>query len=245
MIEPIPDTPAAIARTGDERLLVIADYHAGFEVALRYEGVEIDSRANERRERLIGLIEETGPDRVVILGDFAHWIGEPIGLELEEIEVLVEAVTATVPLTVIKGNHDGKLEDAIPDVEVSPTDGLVMGDIGFVHGHTLPSVDVLGTDIVCAGHEHAMVRLEDSVGGARKERAWLRGDLDPAGFPAYDDPESFTGELVVFPAFNDLVGGTWVNRPEQSFLSPILPAGMRNAEAYLLDGTRLGRIDIE
>jgi metallophosphoesterase superfamily enzyme len=47
-------------------------------------------------------------------------------------------------------------------------------------------------------------------------------------------------ELVVFPAFNDLVGGTWVNVPEQGFLSPFLPEGLVGGEAYLLDGTRLG-----
>jgi len=45
---------------------------------------------------------------------------------------------------------------------------------------------------------------------------------------------------VVFPAFNDLSGGTWINVPGQTFLAPFLPDGLAEGEAYLLDGTRLG-----
>jgi hypothetical protein len=47
-------------------------------------------------------------------------------------------------------------------------------------------------------------------------------------------------ELIVFPACNELVGGTWVNVEEQDFLAPFLPQGLDAATAYLLDGTRLG-----
>lgn len=242
MIEPVPDAPAAVATIDDERVLIIADYHAGFEVAMRYEGVELESRADERRDRVLALIDRTNADRVVLLGDLAHWIGEPVGLELEELEAFVAAVTDRVALTVVKGNHDGKLEAAL-DLDVAPTDGLRIGNIGFVHGHTHPAPEVLRADAVCVGHEHVQVRLEDYVGGARKDRAWLRGALDPAGFPDYDDPATFTGQLIVFPAFNNLVGGTYVNLPDQAFLSPFLPAGLRSAEIYLMDGTRLGALD--
>jgi metallophosphoesterase superfamily enzyme len=49
------------------------------------------------------------------------------------------------------------------------------------------------------------------------------------------------GELVVFPAFNDLSGGTWVNVTDREFLSPFLPEGLDEGQAYLLDGTRLGK----
>lgn len=242
MIEPVPDAPAAVATIDKEDVLIIADYHAGFEVAMRYEGVELDSRADERLDRVLALIDQTGADRLVILGDLAHWIGEPVGLELEELETFVAAVTDHVSLTVVKGNHDGKLESAI-DLEVTQTDGVRIGNVGFVHGHTHPSPEVLRADVVCVGHEHVQVRLEDYVGGARKERAWLRGALAPGGFTDYDDPEAFTGQLVVFPAFNNLVGGTYVNLPEQDFLSPFLPDGLHNAEIYLLDGTRLGPVE--
>ena len=124
---------------------------------------------------------------------------------------------------------------------MTPTGGIRVGEVGFAHGHTWPARRVLEADIVCVGHEHPAVRLEDEVGGNRAERAWLRGPLDADPFREhYDEALDITGELVVFPAFNDLSGGTWVNVDGQEFLSPFLPDGLADGEAYLLDGTRLG-----
>lgn len=240
-VEPIPGQRAAVAETGDERLLVVADYHAGIESVLRVEGVEIDSQAQRRRERVLGLLAETDADRLVVLGDLVHSIGDPWDAEREELRALFDALA--VPVTLAKGNHDGEIESVLAEIDhpvsVTPAGGTRIGPIGFVHGHTWPDAAVLGAEVVCMGHEHPVVRLEDSVGGSRIERVWLRGGLDSAAFETIDAPE-ISGELVVFPAFNDRSGGTWVNVEGQEFLSPFLPDGLDAGEAYLLDGTRLG-----
>ncbi|MFB6170753.1 MAG: metallophosphoesterase [Haloarculaceae archaeon] len=241
-VEPVPGEPAAVADLGDERALVLSDYHAGIEVGLRRDGVELRSEERQRRTRVGALLSETGADRVVFLGDLANAIGTPTDAEREELETLLAETTARVPVTVVKGNHDGPVEDlAGPGVTVTGTGGTRLGDVGFVHGHTWPAREVLEADVVCMGHEHPQVRLEDTVGGRRVERAWLRGPLEPGPFESrFDDPPAVEGELVVFPAFNDRCGGTWVNVEGQGFLSPFLPAGLYEAQAYLLDGTRLG-----
>ncbi|WP_313691400.1 metallophosphoesterase [Halorarum halobium] len=241
LVEPVPGAPAATADLGDETALVVADYHAGIEIGLRYErGVELQSAAQQRRERLLGLLAGTDADRLVVLGDLGHRIGETEGIEREEIGDLLDAVA--VPVTLALGNHDPGVAEAFDDrIEVTPSNGGRIGDVGVLHGHTWPSPAVLGADVVCMGHEHAAVRLADEVGGTRVERAWLRGPLSRAAFAdrveidEWGDPE-----LVVFPAFNERSGGTWVNVAGQSFLSPFLPDGLEGGEAYLLDGTRLG-----
>jgi len=319
-LEPVPGEPAATARLDGERALVIADYHAGIEWALAVErGVEIESRAAQRRELLVDLVARTAPDRLVILGDLMHSIGEPGGSEREEVEALVEAL-GDLPITLVKGNHDGAIEDWLPGVEVTAGDGARIGAFGFAHGHTWPAPEVLGAEFVCVGHEHPQVRLEDAVGGHRVERVWLRGPMDLAPFAERDpdlpwletalppadvegredesgdedqgdgggadvDDAAAAGrrsdeapgsdhdglgsdqddlgsdqddlgsddrdreaagdgwpdpELVVFPAFNDLAGGTWVNVEGQEFLAPFLPRALTEGEAFLLDGTRLG-----
>ncbi|MFB6353814.1 MAG: metallophosphoesterase [Halobacteriales archaeon] len=240
-VEPVPGEPAAVATVeGGDRALVVADYHAGIEADFRSRGVEAASRADERLDRLRGLLDATGPDRVVFLGDLAHWIGEPAGAELEELERLVDAVTGRVPASLVKGNHDGAFEAAL-DIPVTDSAGVRLGDVGFVHGHTWPAPEVLAADVVCVGHEHPAVRIEDEVGGGRVERVWLRGDLNPGAFDREGvDPDAIAGELVVFPAFNELAGSTWVNVASQAFLAPFLPDGLADGEAYLLDGTRLG-----
>lgn len=246
-VEPVPGEPAAVADTGQARLLVVADYHAGIEVGLRSEGVELDSGAQQRRSRLLSLFDRTNPDRLVVLGDLGDAIGDPWDEEREELETLLDAVTERVPVTVVRGNHDGAVEsvfEAFDRVSVTPGHGTRFGTVGFAHGHTWPSPAVLDADLLCTAHEHPVVRLEDEVGGHRVERVWLRGDVNPTPFEEFHDDEISTpGELVVCPAFNDLSGGTWVNVEGQEFLSPFLPAGLRDGQAYLLDGTRLGRYE--
>jgi len=243
-VEPVPGEAAAIAETGDQRLLLLGDYHAGLELGLRRDGVELRSRADDRLDRLLGIVERARPDRLVVLGDLGHAIGDPYGDERDELEAIFDRID--VPITVAKGNHDGDIEhlfEAIDgEVTLTPAHGARIGSIGVVHGHTWPSPAVLEADVVCIGHEHPVVRLEDEVGGSRVERVWLRGDLSPAPFEEHYDAElAVDGELVVFPAFNELSGGTWINVEGQEFLSPFLPAGLDGGEAYLLDGTRLGQ----
>lgn len=241
-VEPIPDEQAAVVETDDQRLLALADYHAGVETVLQSNGVELATRASERRERVRSLVTQTDPDRLVILGDLVHAIGDPWTAEREELSALFDALT--VPVTVVKGNHDGEIEGVLSasdhPVELTPSGGVCLGDVGFAHGHTWPSANVLESEFVCIGHEHPVVKLEDDVGGYRRERVWLRGRLDSAAFADRYDCR-VDGELIVFPAFNDRSGGTWINIDDDSFLSPFLPAGLEGGEAYLLDGTRLGQ----
>jgi len=239
LVEPVLDEPAAVADLGGERALVVADYHAGIEVSLRREGLEVQSRADARRERLLDLVAETRADRVVFLGDLGHAIGTPEGVEREELAALFDALD--VPVTLVVGNHDGGLADEF-DLDATPPEGARFGDVGFAHGHTWPSREVLEAETVCVGHEHPTVRLEDEVGGTRVERAWLRGALEAEPFEEHHGESiDVDGDLAVFPAFNDLSGGTWVNVEGQGFLAPFLPEACPDAEAYLLDGTRLGR----
>ncbi|WP_434522634.1 metallophosphoesterase [Halorubrum sp. AS12] len=245
-VEPVVGEPAAVADLGGERALLVADVHAGIEVGLRYErGVELDSRADARREALCDLVAETDADRLVVLGDLAHRIGAPDGDEREELETLIRAVTDRVPMTLVEGNHDAGVAAAFAaDLDVIGAGGGVLGDtVAVCHGHTWPDPALLDADVVCMGHEHPQVRLEDAVGGSRVERAWLRGELDPAAFVqdgGNEGDDSDPPELVVFPAFNERSGGTWVNVEGQSFLAPYLPEALPSGDAYLLDGTRLG-----
>ncbi|GGJ04538.1 phosphoesterase [Halobellus salinus] len=251
LVEPILGDPAATVRTGDGVALVVADYHAGIEAGLRYErGVELESSADLRRIRLLGLLDRTDADHLVALGDLGHRVGGADGAEADELDDLLGALLDRVPVTLVPGNHDTGVAERFAGEDgftLADTGGTRLGRVGFAHGHTWPTRDVLAGNVLCVGHEHPAVRLEDSVGGGRKERAWLRGPLHPEPFAdhwgvnvaalAWHDPD-----LVVFPAFNDRSGGTWVNVDGQGLLAPFLPDALVDdrTDAYLLDGTRLG-----
>ena len=249
-IEPVPGDPAATVDLGTERALLVADYHAGIEAGLRYErGVELPNNAGERRRRLLSVLDSTAADRLVVLGDLGHEIGEPEGVEREELDALAEAVVDDrgIEITVAPGNHDGDLDALFgdrEDVTILPASGGPLGEseaVGVVHGQTWPDPELLSASTICMGHEHPQVKLEDSVGGYRVEQAWVRGRVDPATLIDGDPPATVEPpERVVFPAFNDRSGRTWVNVEGQEFLAPFLPEAFVDADCYLLDGTRLG-----
>ncbi len=258
-VEPIAGEPAATINFASERAVVIGDYHAGIEAGLRYErGVELPNNSDERRERLCSLLDTTHADRLVVLGDLGHRIGHSRGVEREELTALYRAVVEDrgVAITIAPGNHDGEIESIFGDregVEMLPMDGGLLGTppeaVGVFHGHTWPAHELLSAQTICMAHEHPQVKLQDSVGGSRTEKAWLRGRLDRELVAESLDSKPKTAdslfdsadpELVVFPAFNDRSGGTWVNVEGQGFLAPFLPDFLTDASLYLLDGTRLG-----
>ena len=246
VIEPVPNEPAAIGFCSETRFLILADYHAGYEIAARYEdGIELTNRAKGRKHRLWRLYEQIDPDHLVLLGDVTHSIGKPGRIEFDEIQQLFEPITC--PITVAKGNHDGILEDAIRgtlditnEITVTKSTGKRFGPLGVLHGHTWPAPDLFEAEVICIGHEHPTVHLTDSVGGSRIEPVWVRGKLDLSVFPDAPSDQENSPELVIFPAFNDLLGGTWVNDTDQDFLSPFLPQALPEGTVYLLDGTQLG-----
>lgn len=247
MVEVVPVVGEAAATVALSRgtAVLVADYHAGLERDLRYrEGVSVHSREDRRRARLLAVIEETDADEVIVVGDLMHSIGDPSHRERGELEGLLDALPGGVELTVVKGNHDGDIEGWLEGATVHGAPGAVVDGLALSHGHTWPPAGALDAEVLVIGHEHPRVRLEDTVGGATVHRVWLRGRLDGAAVAAHHgvDPPARDPRLVVMPAFNELSGGTWVNVPGESFLVPYLPDGLYDADTYLLDGTKLGRL---
>ncbi|RLI85887.1 MAG: phosphoesterase [Archaeoglobales archaeon] len=207
---------AALLLEGRTRRLIVADLHLG---------LFIDDRIVV--ESLKRLVERVEADEVIVAGDVKHDIGMRMR-ERKAVEELVRAIE--IPLLVVKGNHDGGIDDI---VETASPHGIRVGKVGIIHGHALPNDEVLQADVLIVGHAHPAVLIRDEVGGVKK-RIWLEGRAE------IDDEEI---EIIVMPAFNDLCASTAVNIER--------PAGVifrrwdyRKAEAMLLDGTLLGRVEM-
>ncbi|AEA47713.1 metallophosphoesterase family protein [Archaeoglobus veneficus] len=214
-----------LLRVADEAALLLGSRTKRLVVADLHLGLFIDDRIVV--ERLRRLVDRVGADEVIVAGDVKHDIGMRIK-ERRAVEELAKAVG--VPLLVVKGNHDGGIDDV---VETTSSRGIRFGKIGIIHGHALPGDDVLQADIIILGHAHPAILIRDKVGGV-KERVWLEGKAE------FDGREV---EVIVMPAFNDLCASTAVNVEK--------PAGVifrrwdyRKAEAMLLDGTLLGRVEM-
>jgi len=168
------------------------------------------------------------------------------------------------------GNLDPLLPES---VKTGPATGLVVNDTGFFHGHQWPSPELLKCKTIVMGHVHPTVAFRDPAGFRITRQVWMKIDCDTAelarillrknkikieessektlyskyGFKAK------TQQLFIIPSFNDFLGGRPLNDRKpmhnlgaEKVAGPVLRSeavNMKNAEAYLLDGTYLGTLE--
>jgi len=255
---------------GEEAVMVVADVHLGFELELMESGINIPSQTGRLAESLTRLVEEHGPDRLIILGDLKHNVPTVSLQERMDVPEFLERLSRMLPVEVVVGNHDGMLDMlAPPSVSIRPSRGVVLSDgdgrVGLFHGHSWPGPELLSSDVLVMAHIHPTVAFKTRFGFSLFERVWLRcvcdgrrlarAYLEYRGVKPGSDPRKTLSErfgvdvgnprLVVMPAFNSSLGGAPVNRRVDRQLSPMLRSGalrLERCEAYLLDGTYLGDV---
>lgn len=236
------------------RNLAIADLHIGLEQELSEAGIRIPSQTEKMLERIKNLIKKTKADRLVLLGDIKH---ETKGISLQEYDELtrfLEELSKKVKIDVVPGNHDGDIRKIVPaKVTIHEAKGFSMGNIYVCHGHAKPKEDVLECDYIIISHNHPAIEFIDKLGSRFVEPAWIKSaihrkalakSLSPKQKSDGDNDKVNTLELVIIPAFNRLVGGMPFNTlGKEELLGPIIRVmDLDKADAYLLDGTYLGKI---
>ena len=266
-LKPLLPLPALVIENS-ERILVVADLPIGWEQAWSEHGIYVPSQTEKLRAKLLTLVDQQEPDRLILLGDIKQAITRVSMDEWREIPHFFEVLQDHVAeIIVVCGNHDGDLEPLTPStITILPASGLALGSaprIGLFHGHAWPSAEVLAADVLVMGHIHPVVWFRDRLGLWTGQQVWVKtacnGDLLASAYlknlneKPGEDPRSVFQErtglpmgdprLIILPAFNDLVGGVSINRLETRLLGPLLRSGSVNVEAaeiYLLDGTYLG-----
>ena len=234
----IENGPALLVEQ-DRRVLVVADLHMGIESGLERHGVHITSRSAARAARVVACIEEVEPDLLLLLGDVKHNVPVTSRQEYRELPGILETFRKRVPLAVVPGNHDGGIGRFLKLGELLPPGGAVIDDVGYLHGHTHPDLELLGR-LIILGHHHPVVSLIDAVGCAARARpAYLY-----SGFEAGCDVENLSGSrtrLLFVPAFNEFAGGIDIGRLPESGLGPLSRCiDSKTAEVFLADGTYVG-----
>jgi uncharacterized protein len=226
----------------DEAAVVVGDLHIGLESELRAKGVNLPSQTERMRARLLALLHQTQARRLIVIGDLKHRIPFSTRQEARELPWFFAQFPAEVEL--VPGNHDVDLQDFL-SVELHPAEGIVVGDVGLLHGHAWPSVDVMRCRTIVTCHNHPAVMLMDELGHRHKEAAWIRAPFAAKARERYPDLP-IDAQLVVMPAFNDLTGGTAFNAREGGkLLGPLFGNDMVDLEAahvYTIDGVDLGTI---
>ncbi len=156
---------------------------------------------------------------------------------------------------------------------VLPATGEAFDGVGFFHGHSWPSPALLKCRTLVMGHVHPVVVFRDPAGFRVMRQVWVKARCDAPklaevlmrkhgikiegnvenAFRAHYGTKPKTSQLLIMPSFNDYLGGRPLNERgsarsilARSTSGPILRSeavDMRNAEAYLLDGTMLGTVE--
>lgn len=236
-LQPISGTPALKY----DRTLIIGDLHIGLESHLLSKGFHVITRTWEMFDSIVETSKDC--DRLIILGDIKDSVPGTSKQEYREIPAFFDSLLEYFDdIDVVRGNHDTNIEEFLPSgVRIRPASGLKVGDVGYVHGHTWPSPDVMECDTLVLAHDHPAVMFRDGVGKVTTEPCWLRGKFASVASEKYG---MLPSEFIVIPAFNKMLGGSPVNIIGEPLLGPILNSellDLDNARIYLLDGMDLGK----
>jgi len=261
LLVPLRPYPALLLREKDQRVLVIADLHIGWEVALSQEGVHVPSQMPKILKKLKEILKGVKPTRLLILGDVKHTVAKVELEEWRDIPSFFEAVERLVPnIEVVPGNHDGNLEPLLPEtVTLLPTTGVKVGDVGLFHGHAWPAPQLLGCRTLVMGHIHPTVAFRDPFGYRITAQVWVKAKCDKNRLtesvlkasnirektkPTETMKKRFditpkASQLLILPCFNEFLGGGPVNRTGiekggryREFVGPILRSkGVHSSEA--------------
>ena len=177
--------------------LIIADCHLGKGAASRVEA-PVDG-GDDVRERLLGLVHETGPETLLIAGDLLHSFSTiPHGVDWHVTRLERAVADAGAELVVTPGNHDSMLEGVF-DGPAASQRLLADGGTLVCHGHVRPDLSALDDPAaitrIVVGHDHPAI----SIGG-RKLPCLLYG------------PGQWRGrDVVMLPAFTKSAAGVSVN----------------------------------
>lgn len=263
MLTPLQPYPSLLLRSKNQRVLVVADLHIGWEVSLTQEGVYIPSQTPKILDKLQKIVKKVKPTRLIFLGDVKHTVAKVELQEWRDIPDLFETLERSVPnIQVVPGNHDGNLEPLLPEsVTLLPATGVKIGDIGLFHGHAWPAPELLGCRTLVMGHIHPTVAFRDPFGYRITAQVWVKAQcnktrlaesvlkalkIKEAKKPTETLKTRFnialkTSQLLILPCFNEFLGGRPINRTGigkggryREFVGPILRSkGVHSDEAEI------------
>ncbi len=255
LITPVKSFPALLLRKGSERVLVVADLHIGWEVSLAEKGIHVPSQTERILEKMMQAIELCRPTSLVFLGDVKHAVAKVELREWKDIPDFFETISRKVSsIRVIPGNHDGSLKPLLPkDVEILPSKGAILWNVGFFHGHAWPAPELLGCRDLVTAHVHPMVAFRDLMGFRLTRQVWVKAicncemlaepilkrmgvktDADAVASlrKHYGVRAKASSKFLIMPSFNDFLGGQTVNKKSLSgkgrsgtFIGPVLRFG--------------------
>ena len=209
--------------------LTILGHSQGCLIALEY--------ANRFPDNVKNLIRSENVDSIILLGDIKSSIQHIAKNEWNDIPYFFDEIKKISNVILVPGNHDANIDKLVPkEVSMISSKGLIIDDVLFTHGHTMPSENFSGVNTIVMGHIHPIFFQEDSL--VNGQRVWisLRTKKNLL-FP------SSTGEIeiMVIPSFNPYFYVTQKRHYKKS-ISPIIEKIKNESigKIITLNGTIIG-----
>ncbi|MFZ8800777.1 MAG: metallophosphoesterase [Candidatus Nanopusillus sp.] len=208
------------------KILVISDLHIGIEKELYKKGINIPSQVNYYINKIRKIYEKHNLKYLIIDGDLKHNVPETSLQEIFDIPYFINEISQYFKkIYIIKGNHDGDIEDLITGINnVKILKALKIKNVVFTHGHL--NTKLKGKYYVI-GHHHFAKIISTSIGESIYEKVFIIG---------------YKGNkvIIILPAFSDLAGLWDVGE----FQGPIAK-GIEKYEVYTLDGILIEEKEIK
>jgi len=226
-----------------KKFLVISDLHLGSEIELIKKGINIDSHGVSRD--LLREIQELKAlysfDGVIILGDLKSSILHITKNEWETIPFFLKELSLDMDIFLIPGNHDVNINLLVPDsIMVCKSSGLIIDDILFIHGHTIPEKTQININKIIMGHIHPIFINANSI--VHGKRLWIYLKVKK---------ESIFGlkargmiEIIIIPTFNKYFYSLRYHKESKS-ISPLIRQLINNDAIlsgllFTLEGSLIG-----
>ena len=169
----VPRYPALVIN-GNEKSLVIADLHLGFEAKLSSNNIYLgkNTSVTETAKDIEKILDKTKPESLILLGDIKSGIKSITKTEWNTIPTFFEIIKKRIDVTVIPGNHDANIEKLIPrGITLASSKGIVIENMLLTHGHTMPSENFSHVNKIIMGHLHPVYFEEKSL--LNGKRVWV------------------------------------------------------------------------
>jgi uncharacterized protein len=243
-IRPLPNTGALIVNFKEinKKLIVVSDLHLGLEYRTHNDIVIEDPRFVQFENELSNLITSNKANYLVLLGDVKNNIFNISNSDWKYLLNFFNVLSNVCEVYFIPGNHDSKISSVISDsINLVGSGGMIIDDVLFTHGHTLPKVRPSVRTIIM-GHIHPVFFKTGSI--LNGQRVWI--------FLKFKKkllcPES-TGliDLILMPSFNRYTSYAEKKNERKKMSSPLLRKLITNkvVDSSLIvgiDGSILGDI---
>jgi len=207
----------------DQNILVLADFHIGYEEELNKQGILVPRFQFKDVIKRLGKIflKKIKIDKIIMNGDLKHEFGRISEQEWRETLRLLDFLAKFCnEIILVKGNHDKILGPIAKKKNIRIVEHyLTKKGVLMVHGHKIPKKELLKkAKTIVIGHEHPAISLREDV-RTEKFKCFLKGKYKRKN-------------LVVIPSFCLATEGNDILKEKP--LSPFLEQDLRNFEVFIV-----------